>query len=750
MKNKRREDKLSRVLLRGGTPTVLWAMGISVLLMLGAGCGPNNTGGGGGEGDGGMGDDAGATVDAVPVDASDPTVDDDGDGYNENQGDCDDSNPNVYPTAEEVCDDGVDNDCDGFVDSSEPDEDGDGWGPCVGDCDDEDEFVNPGVDEVPGNGKDDDCDGIVDGDYDGDGFTEGQGDCNDSDPDVNPDAEENCYDGVDNDCNGYTDAEEPDMDADGYGPCEGDCDDTTAQRSPDSPEIPGDGIDNNCDFLVDEDLDADGWTETNGDCDDSNPDINPAELEDCTDGIDNNCDGITDENCMGPCELAAMMRSSVGCVYYAVDTNPMHSWIPGDYAVAVSNIDETETANVVVEVKNGGTWSTVANGSFSVAPLDLHTLVLSHRYIDGTAVYQGGAYRITSDLPVIAYQFNPLDGSSSYLSDASLLLPRSSLDTYYIVPAWPYGPSDGSMSSGHPAHIQVAASETTEVRIVSPIASTAGSAGAPTLTPNVQAAVTIEEGDYAQFTVANFNESFNGTYIESDEPVAVFTSNDCANVPGPNCCCEHLEEQVFGLQTWGTNYVAARVPQRGSEGSYWQIMASEDNTTVTFDFNAAVTGLPANVTLNAGEMAEYTVNGSGANPGDFFVFADKPILVTQYMVAGSLAGGSSNGDPSMVQAVPVEQYLDQYVVLVPSTWVNDYVVLVRETGATVEVDGAPITTGWAPAGASGYEVTRHAVADGVHVLTGSAPFGVITVGYDSYDSYAYPGGLNQQIINPIN
>ena len=49
-----------------------------------------------------------------------------------------------------------------------------------------------------------------------------------------------------------------------------------------------------------------------------------------------------------------------------------------------------------------------------------------------------------------------------------------------------------------------------------------------------------------------------------------------------------------------------------------------------------------------------------------------------------------------------------------------------------------------------WEVARVTAGDGVHDLTGSAPFGIVIVGYDAYDSYAYPGGLDQQIINPIN
>ena len=720
--------------------------------LVGPGCGASNTGSE--NDDGGKAQDSVVEEDAQPVDAFvDPNVDEDGDGYTPAQGDCDDSDPDVYPGATLVCGDGKDNNCNGFIDDAEPDVDGDGYPPCrngeVYDCDENDPNVHPGMNEIPGDGIDNNCDGIVDGDYDGDGWTVDDGDCNDDDPDVYPGALINCYDGKDNNCNGFIDEEEPDMDGDNFGPCEGDCDDTDSNVGPHMNEIPGDGIDNNCDGLTDEDLDGDGWTEVNGDCDDSDPEIHPAAIEICDDNIDNNCNGITDDDCLDPCALAAAMRSSVGCVYYAVDTNPIHSFVAGDYAIAVSNIDETEVANVVVEEKSGGTWSPVPGATFTVGPLDLQTLVLPHRYIDGSALYEGGAYRITSDMPVIAYQFNPLDGASSYLSDASLLLPASAYDRFFYVPAWPYGPADGG-GGGWPAHIQIVAAEATQVRVTSPIVTVSGS-GVPALQPNVEAAFDLEEGDYLQLTVQNFMESFAGTYVESDGLISIFSSNDCADVPAANgnCCCDHLEEQIFGLQTWGRNYVASRVPRRNTEDAYWQILASEDDTTVTFDFNPAVGGLPASVTLNAGETAEYMVNGNNEHPGDFFVSADKPILVTQFMVAAALTG-SNTGDPAMVLSVPVEQFLDRYVVLVPNTWHTDWVVLVRPSGSTVEVDGVAVTTGWAPAGSSGYEVNRYAVSDGVHVLQGSEPFGVIVVGVDSHDSYAYPGGLNQELINIIN
>ena len=72
--------------------------------------------------------------------------DDDGDGYTEQQGDCDDSLAEVYPGAEEIPYDGLDNDCKSST--RDDDLDRDGYG-IEDDCDDDDKKVNPGADEEP-------------------------------------------------------------------------------------------------------------------------------------------------------------------------------------------------------------------------------------------------------------------------------------------------------------------------------------------------------------------------------------------------------------------------------------------------------------------------------------------------------------------------------------------------------------------------------------------------------------------------
>jgi hypothetical protein len=55
-------------------------------------------------------------------DVCDPdNLDRDGDGYSTAEGDCDDKDADVHPRADEICNDGDDNDCDGYLDCADQD-----------------------------------------------------------------------------------------------------------------------------------------------------------------------------------------------------------------------------------------------------------------------------------------------------------------------------------------------------------------------------------------------------------------------------------------------------------------------------------------------------------------------------------------------------------------------------------------------------------------------------------------------------
>lgn len=93
-----------------------------------------------------------------------------------NNADCNDTDADVNPRADEIVGNGIDDNCDGYVDFFEiyTDADGDGYGagnvlppPAVGvhnnlDCDDTDADVYPYAFEIYDNGIDDNCDGVID------------------------------------------------------------------------------------------------------------------------------------------------------------------------------------------------------------------------------------------------------------------------------------------------------------------------------------------------------------------------------------------------------------------------------------------------------------------------------------------------------------------------------------------------------------------------------------------------------------
>jgi hypothetical protein len=227
-----------------------------------------------------------------------PCDDLDGDGLETCDGDCDDSDPSVFPGAPETPN-GVDDDCDGDIDEGTVayDDDGDGVTEQGGDCDDADAMTFPGAVEIC-DGLDNDCDGQLaeyEADDDGDGYLFCE-DCNDQDAAVHPDATEDCHDLIDSDCEDDLQETEVDDDLDGFAECDEDCDDTTATVNPGMIEICNGGIDDDCDPLTDEsaDSDGDGWDICIGDCDDTSIDVFPEAPELC-DGVDNNCNGQIDD-----------------------------------------------------------------------------------------------------------------------------------------------------------------------------------------------------------------------------------------------------------------------------------------------------------------------------------------------------------------------------------------------------------------------------------------------------------------------
>lgn len=223
-----------------------------------------------------------------------------------NNNDCDDNRPDVYPGAPQGGDPGVDYDCSGFT-YCYIDSDNDGFGgqtavnssdPLCGlpgvsdnnyDCNDQDQAINPNATETPNNGVDENCDNAESCylDFDGDNF----GSIN------------------------LTPSEDLSCNASGVSSQPTDCDDYTATVFPGAQETPANLTDENCDgqerCYIDIDNDTYGRSTTtlstdltcqstgiadnDDDCNDTNATVNPGQVEIPLNGIDDDCDG--NDNC---------------------------------------------------------------------------------------------------------------------------------------------------------------------------------------------------------------------------------------------------------------------------------------------------------------------------------------------------------------------------------------------------------------------------------------------------------------------
>jgi hypothetical protein len=164
----------------------------------------------------------------------------------------------------------------------------------------------------------------------------------------------------------------------------------------------------------------------------------------------------------------------------------------------------------------------------------------------------------------------------------------------------------------------------------------------------------------------------------------------------------------------------------------------------------------APATLNAGQFIEITT------ATDFLVESqdiDHPIMLAQFFVGiqtvvtdPTQAMDKTNvGDPSLVLAIPTQQYRDAYTFTTPDTIARDFITVVRPAGATVALDATPMNVTWAPIGSTGWEVGRMEITDGTHKLTANQPVGLSVYGFDWSVSYGYPGGLDLKslvVINP--
>ncbi|MBX3202212.1 MAG: IgGFc-binding protein [Labilithrix sp.] len=481
-----------------------------------------------------------------------------------------------------------------------------------------------------------------------------------------------------------------------------------------------------------------------------------------------------DEACLdGECQSGCKAvdegsPSNVGCEFWAVDldqtVDPGNNAQAAPWGVVVANPGGS-LADVTIEQNDappGEPRQLTVVKKLAIPGGNVETVVMPTREVDGSlqaanegpgTVITSNAFRITSTAPIVVYQLNAL--AQAFSNDGSLLIPRGGLGLVHRVLAYPTAyPAPVPLAGVRRAYITVVGvHEATSVTIRTSTP-TLEAPGFPALAKDGEVTVTLGPFDVFNLESHGNPGDFTGSTVVASKPVAVFTGTEMSaapvnqsGVPTPpggehgTCCLDHLEEQLFPVESYGKRFVIPHSAVRSTGG--WiepdiiRFMGVATSATVT-------TNLPApfdSFTLEPGEMRETYAQK------DFIVESTEPIAIAQILVAQEWLQGSLKGDPSLSIFPAIDQYRRNYLFSVPKSWRENFVVVAMPVGAEVTIDGSPLPASCArrAAGVIGgveFETRTCALSEGPHAMAGDKAFGITAYGYGTAGSYAFVGGAN--------
>lgn len=399
----------------------------------------------------------------------------------------------------------------------------------------------------------------------------------------------------------------------------------------------------------------------------------------------------------------------------------------GGYTVELHLTGDVNTTVTVEYPVNSPTFSTtvpVTPGTVTILTIPLGA---ANSWTIG-AVANNAVHAFSTE-EFVCYMINRRNATS----DAALALPVDVMNTEYIVMSYE-GAFHGSDRS---EFVVVAGFDNTTVTITPSNDMKGGfSAGVP-----FSIMLNRGEGFLAQ-SLLNSGPSadLTGTIISSDRPVGVSNGNQCSNVPPGNTACDHLFEVAQPVQTWGDSIVVANLPNRPL-GSVYRILASVDGTTVSMD------GVPMG-TINKGEFLETAVI-----TGSHLFTGTNPIYVAQFMT-GQTQSGTNTGDPAMGNMIPSDQYLNSYTfsTVGGGQFAQNYVTIIANNADVgfLTLDGSVVPAGdFTAIAGTNYSWATVLLNSGTHTTASTHGHGITVEGYNSFDSYIFPGGARFQFINPV-
>lgn len=405
-----------------------------------------------------------------------------------------------------------------------------------------------------------------------------------------------------------------------------------------------------------------------------------------------------------------------------------------DYWIVLITANENTTG--AIEYAGNSTSFTLGQGqqyTLRVSSLDIDMIHRSSGLIENKGIH------ITSSGKIAVHAFNERFRSA----DGTVVLPIGALGKdHYITSHFEINPQSNLSVSNESTLLVVGSEDNTRVEITLTENSISGN------TKGVPYEITLNRGQSYQIKargdLTGSRVRVAGANADDCKKIAVFGGNKWTSVGACGNANDHLFQQTYPVNTWGTSFIHTALAGRSS-GELVKVLASEDGTEVKV--NGASKG-----TINRGQWIplEFGVDESAK------IETSKPSSVTVFAKSVSCnqpsAPNSDFGDPFMISYSPVEQFLTQLTfnaINLPSI-VNHYVNIVVKTGEQnqTRLDGQNIGSSFsALPGDPSFQIARVSIFQGVHQLSNPSGFAAYVYGFGEIESYGYAAGAALNNLN---
>lgn len=368
---------------------------------------------------------------------------------------------------------------------------------------------------------------------------------------------------------------------------------------------------------------------------------------------------------------------------------------------------------------------------------------------------------ILTDSPVSVYALN----TASQSADGTIVFPVHAAGMRFIALTYPSDDGAGIVPVTPSQLGIVATADSTHIRIT-PSAPTKIHGRTPHEIVLQRGETYLLQADVRSSTATDLT----GTAITSDKPIAVFSSQERANVPlssvsqagTRSISRDYLLEQILPVNFWGKRIHIPPLPQPQTAMSdatnhTVRVVASADSTVVCINGQTAAT-------LQTGQMFETTLASVVAtNNSEFGLIIEGSAPIYAAIFASSNGSGSGIGDPFMLAVPPEEQFIRSIRAvnvrsiqrisrtIAEEAFREHYlsIIIPLSSVPSVRLDNQRL----APNAfqrfsiSADYAFANVRVSEGLHTVSADTGVGVLAIGYGNATSYGYTAGQRLELDN---